>query len=209
MDHSPERSATDMPDWDAMYREGTPPWETGMPSGGLVRVLDEGLIRPGTALEIGCGTGADAVYLARRGFELTAVDSSATALERARTRAEHHGAAIRFVLADVFEFAKQLEPFDFVYDAGFYHFIRRSDLDGFLDLLWRLTRPGSYYLTLAGNADETAEGGPPQVSEEEIRFDLGRLFALVHLRTFRFRSPFRKEGYMGWSCLMKRPEIAS
>jgi len=207
MDQPPERSTTEMPDWDAMYREGTPPWETGMPSGELIRVLDEGLIRPGTALEIGCGTGADAVCLARRGFELTAVDSSPTALERARTRAQQHSAAIRFVLGDVFEFAPQLEPFDFVYDAGFYHFIRQTDLDRFLDLLWKITRPGSLYLALAGSTDETAEGGPPQVSEDEIRFELGRLFALVHLRTCRIESPFRKEGHLGWSCLMKRPEL--
>lgn len=195
------------PDWDALYRLGTPPWESGVPSGELVRVLDEGLVKPCAALEIGCGTGADAVYLARRGFELTAVDSSPTAMERARGRAQRAGVLIRFVLDDVFAFARQSGPFDLVYDAGFYHFARQWELERLLDLLWRVTRPGSYYLTLAGSTDETAEGGPPRVSEEEVRFELGRLFQCVHLRPFRFESPARADGYLGWSCLMQRPEV--
>ncbi len=195
-------------DWDVMYREGTPPWETGRPAGELIRVLDEGLVHPCPALEPGCGTGADAVYLAKRGFEVTAVDSAPTALERARTRAHLEGAAVRFVLGDVFDFIETAEAFDFVYDAGFYHYIRQAELPRYLDLLWRVTRPGSLFLALAGSADEEAEGGPPQVSQDDIRLELGRLLEFVHLRPCRMESPDREEGYLGWSCLMRRPQAA-
>ena len=73
-------------DWDTAYREGTPPWDTGVPHAELVRVLDEYDLRPQTVLDIGCGTGADAILLARRRFEVTAVDCSPIALERARLR---------------------------------------------------------------------------------------------------------------------------
>ena len=198
------------PDWDTMYREGRPPWETGLPTAELVTVLDELLegktVPRWEVLELGCGTGADAVHLVRRGFDVTAVDSSPTALERARGRVEREDVLARLVLADVFQFAPTAGQFDLIYDAGFYHFIRRVDLTQFLDLLWRVTRPGSYYLTLAGNANETTEEGPPRVSEDEIRGELGRLFDFVHLRPFRFESPDRPDGYLGWSCLMRRPE---
>jgi len=196
-----------IPDWDTVYRQGTPPWETGRVSSELVRVLDEGIIGSGSVLELGCGTGADASLLARRGFDVTAIDSSPMAIERARGRAEQEGALIRFVLADVFRFSQSAETFDLVYDAGFYHFIRLASLDRFLDMLWRITRPGSFYLTLAGSTEEQAESGPPQVSEDEIRGELGRLFEFIHLRPFRFESPFREEGYAGWSCLMRRPKV--
>ncbi|GAB6167519.1 class I SAM-dependent methyltransferase [Thermostilla marina] len=196
-------------EWDLIYREETPPWETGRPATELVRVLDEGIIPPGTAIELGCGTGADAIYIASKGFELTAIDFSPTAIERARTRAEQYDVNIRFVLDDVYEFCKRCEPVDFVYDAGFYHHARQHDLKKFLDLLWRITKPGSYYLSLAGATGEEASGGPPQVSEKEIRFELGRLFEFVHLRHFRFESPFRREGFLGWSILMRRPEPMS
>jgi len=206
MGRSSNKKASGIVDWDAMYREGTPSWETGVPSAELIRVLDEGLVPPGTALDLGCGTGADAVYLARRGFELTAIDSSPTALERARTRAAREGVSIRFLLGDAFRFAQTAESFDFVYEAGLYHFVRRTDLDRYLDLLWRVTRPGSYYLSLSGSTGEDAPGGPPQVSEDEIHWELGRLFEFVHVRPFRFESLYRREGYLGWSCLLRRPK---
>jgi SAM-dependent methyltransferase len=149
------------------------------------------------------------VLLAQRGFEVTAVDSSPTAIERARTRAEREGAVVRFVLDDVFDFVESCGPFDLIFDSGFYHFVRLVDLRRFLDLLWHVTRPGSTYLTLAGAEGETAEGGPPQVSEDHIRCELGRLFELVQLRPFRFESPARAEGFLGWSCLMRRPQLVS
>lgn len=198
----------EVPDWDAMYRRGTPPWETGRPAGELVRVMGKGVINPGRVLELGCGSGADAVWLAGQGFEVTAVDSSPLALERARARAEREDVLANFVLADVFELAPTAGQFDLVYDAGFYDFIRRVDLERFIDMLWWVTCPGSYYLTLAGNAAEKAEGGPPQVAKEEIHDELGRLFDVVHLRRFRFESRRRKKGYLGWSCLMRRPILA-
>jgi hypothetical protein len=114
---------------------------------------------------------------------------------------------VRFVLADVFDFARNAGRFEFVYDVGFYHFIRQTDLDRFRDLLWWVTQPGSYYLTLAGAAGEEEPGGPPRVTEEEIRDELGRLFEIVRLRPFRFESPLRREGFPGWACLMRRPTI--
>jgi len=194
------------PDWDLIYREGCPPWEIGRPKTELIRVLNEWDLPRGTALELGCGTGSDAIYLAQQGFDVTAVEVSPTALERARRRGMQEGAQVHFVLDDVFEFTASGEPYDFIYDAGFYHFIRRVRLEAFLDMLWRLTKPGSFYLPLAGNADETTEDGPPRVSERALRSELGRLLEIVALRPFRFESPHRAEGYLGWSCLARRPE---
>jgi methyl halide transferase len=193
-------------DWDTAYREGTPPWDTGKPHAELARVLDEYRLRPQTVLEIGCGTGADSILLARRRFEVTAVDCSPIAIERARLRAEQQNAVLRFVQADIFEFARSAGKFDLVYDAGVYHALRRVNLERFLDVLWRVTQPGSYYFCLAG-APREAEEGPPQVSEDEIHNELGRLFEFVHLRPTLFDSPAQKEGYPAWSCLMRRPPV--
>ena len=194
-------------DWDAMYREGTPPWEMGVTEPELVRAVESGEIARGTALEIGCGTGADAIYLVQRGFEVTAIDSSATAIERARVRAEHEDALPRFVLADIFEFAPTAGQFDFVYDKGFYHFVRHFDLNKYLDMLWRVTRPGSCYMTLAGAPAEPSENGPPQVTERQIYNELGRLFEVVRLDSCRLGCSFSLEGFPAWCCLMRRPVI--
>jgi methyl halide transferase len=205
MSQTTEKRLVSRMDWDAIYRKGTPEWETGAASAELIRVLEEGPVRPGSVLELGCGTGADAICLFRHGFDVTAIDISPMAIERARGRAEREDALIRFIQADAVQFAATAGQFDFVFDAGFYHYIRQTNMDAYLDVLWRVTRPGSYYLSLMGADSETYEGGPPQVSEEDIHDELGRLFEFVHLRPFRFESPHRKHGYRGWSCLMRRP----
>jgi SAM-dependent methyltransferase len=193
-------------DWEAMYRRGTPPWETGLPAQELMRIVAEQALRPGAALELGCGTGANAIYLSQNRFDVTAVDASPLALERARLRCEEAGGLVHFVLADVYDFAKNAGRFDLVFDVGLYHYARGAQLEQFLDMLWWVTHPGSYYLTLAGAVGGPPEDGdPPQVSEEAIRSELGRLFEFVHLRPIRFESPLCEEGFPGWSCLMRRP----
>jgi methyl halide transferase len=194
-------------DWDMAYREGTPPWDAGCPHAELARVLDEYRLSPQTVLEIGCGSGADAVALAKRRFEVTAVDCSPIAIERARLRAERQDAIVRFVLDDILSFARSSGQFDLVCDAGLYHVIRLVNLDGYLDVLWRVTRPGSYYLCLAGAPSEPVDEGPPQVTEDEIHNELGRLFELVHLRPVRLESANPDLFFAGWSCLMRRPMV--
>ncbi|MEN6404976.1 MAG: class I SAM-dependent methyltransferase [Thermoguttaceae bacterium] len=205
MSHSSKPKYATPADWDAAYREGTPPWDIGKPHAELTRVLDEYRLKPDTVLEIGCGTGADAVVLARRRFEVTAVDGSPIALERARLRAERYDALLRFVLADIFEFARSAGQFDLVYDSGVYHSLRQVNLGRFLDVLWRVTRPGSYYLCLAGAPRDSDEEGPPVVTEEEIHDELGRLFEFLHVRPIRLESLNNPAGHPGWSCLMRRP----
>ena len=195
-------------DWDALYREGTPPWETGVPAAELVRLVEANMLRPGRTLDLGCGTGADAIYLAKRGFEMTAVDSSLTAFERARVRAERDDAVLRFVPADVFEFGHAAGKFDLVYDIGLYHYIRQTDLEPFLDLLWRVTQPGSHYFTVAARKEESSHDGPPPVSKRQIHLELGRLFELVELRECRLASPHVPAGNPAWSCLMRRPVVS-
>jgi SAM-dependent methyltransferase len=194
-------------DWDTAYRGGTPAWDAGRPHAELSRVLDEYRLRPETVLEIGCGSGADAVALAKRRFEVTAVDCSPIAIERSRLRAERQDALARFVLDDIFDFAHSAGQFDLVYDAGFYHFVRQVHLEKYLDALWRVTRPGSHYLCLAGAPSEPADEGPPQVTEDDIHSELGRLFEFVHLRPTRLEGVNPGQTFAGWSCLMRRPTV--
>ncbi|MEN6451031.1 MAG: class I SAM-dependent methyltransferase [Thermoguttaceae bacterium] len=208
MSQEPHPTEIDPNDPDAAYRIGTPPWDVGRPHAELVRVMQEYRLRPETVLEVGCGTGADAVWLARRRFEVTAIDSSPIAIERARLRAEQQNALLRFVLEDAYEFAHTAGQFDFVYDAGMYHSVRQKKLERYLDMLWRVTRPGSYYLCLAGAPAEPTENGPAQVAEEDLRNELGRLFEFIHLRPTRLESSDPNVSYPGWSCFMRRPPVS-
>ena len=84
---------------------------------------------------------------------------------------------------------------------------RREDVGAYLDTLRRLMRPGTLGPVLAGNAREPHTPGPPVVSEEQIRSELGSLFEVVRLHEFYFDQV--KPGgvrLLAWSCLLRRGE---
>jgi SAM-dependent methyltransferase len=196
---------SDVEHWEKRYREGDSPWDTGQPSSELIRVVREEGISPCRALELGCGTGTNAVWLAQQGFDVTAVDLAPLALERAEARTREAGVKVRFVAASVLEPPGLGGRFPFFFDRGCYHVVRRVDVGAYLRTLERVTAAGSTGLVLAGNAREPHHPGPPVVSEQEIRDELGRVFEIVRLREFRFDSDKGSgEHFLGWSCLVRR-----
>ncbi len=193
--------------WNQRYLAGDTPWDTGRPSSELLRVLEEDKVPTGRAIDLGCGTGANAVLLAEVGFEVTAVDISAAAVDLVHCRKATAAVRVRHLLADVLDPPDDLGgPFDFVFDRGCYHAVRRTDVGRYLRTLERITAPGSVGLVLAGNAREKHEPGPPAVTEEEIREELGKRFEIVRLREFYF-DQVEANGvrHLGWSCLLRRP----
>src|SRR5262249_56508570 len=111
--------------YELLYLAGVRPWERG----GIVPQLQEvvegrAALPPGRALDIGCGTGGPAVYLASHGWEVTGIDNVARALRRARTRAAAAGVSPRLLHADVSRLADVAfvaGGYGLVFDAGGYH----------------------------------------------------------------------------------------
>jgi SAM-dependent methyltransferase len=113
--------------FDLMYRLGFAPWERRDVEQTWKPLLDgAGALSPGRALDIGCGSGRDAVYLAKRGWLLTGVDFAETALSAARARARHEGVEAQWVQGNVAELgALGLTPgYDLLYDFGCMHLLR-------------------------------------------------------------------------------------
>src|SRR5262245_24798785 len=130
--------------WDERYEKGDTPWETGQPSSELQRVVAEVPIKPCRTLELGCGTGASAVWLAQQGFDVTALDLSDLAIQQGRRRADEASVRVNFLVADVLHPPAELaNRFDFFFDRGCYHVVRREDVTAYLETLRKLTRPGT------------------------------------------------------------------
>ena len=98
-------------EWDTRYADRDQLW-SGQPNGALVAEVDG--LTPGRVLDVGCGEGADAVWLARGGWEVTALEVSGLALERAAGHARDAGVAIRWVHAGVAEAELPPGSFDLV-----------------------------------------------------------------------------------------------
>jgi SAM-dependent methyltransferase len=190
-------------DFTERYATGKTPWDSGIPSEELLRVLKDGKLTGSTVLDFGCGTGTNAIELARRGFHVTATDIVTQAIQIARDKAREAGVQVDFRVADSLR-DDPGGPYDILFDRGVYHCLRTDDLKAFQKFLKRATRTGSWWLSLAGNSKEDTEPGPPVVSEKEIRDELGPLFDIIELREFRFTT--NDEGFrpLGWSILMRR-----
>ena len=118
--HDTGAELTDRERWDARYREKSSMW-SGEPNPTLA--AEAGELTPGTALEVGAGEGADAIWLARQGWRVTGLDISAVALERAGAHAREAGAPVAerttWLCADLLEW----EPPRRAYDLVAVHFL--------------------------------------------------------------------------------------
>lgn len=197
--NAPERN------WDERYQTGQLPWDSNLRSRELARVLTEENIAPCRAAELGSGTGTNAIFLAQQKFDVTAFDVSPTAIEMAKRKTEAANVKVDFRVADLIRFDLDLEPFDFLFDRGCFHCARDVSLTSYQDTLKKLSKPGTRYLVLTGNANEQTEGqGPPRLTEKQIRDELGELFDFEFIREFHFEDAGGKDGPLGWSCLMTR-----
>ncbi|AGZ41440.1 class I SAM-dependent methyltransferase [Actinoplanes friuliensis] len=157
-----------MSDYDAIYRAGPPPWDIGVPQPAIAAVLDD-RVRGPKVLDIGCGTGTLAIDLARRGYEVTAVDISGVAIDEARSRAAAAGVTVHFGVQDATALDLPSAPFDSVFDSGLLHSLNRhggSEVDDYLAQLPDLAAPGATVFVLAVSLEPGQVWG---VTEEFLR----------------------------------------
>jgi hypothetical protein len=143
--------------------------------------------------------------MAQQGFEVTGVDVAPLAVERAEQRAHDAGVKAHFVVADLLRLPDLAGPFEFFFDRGCYHAVRREAPRQYAPAVARHLASGAHGLVLAGNAREPHDPGPPVVTEEEIREELGLAFDILDLHEFRFdEAPGVTERFLGWSCLVEK-----
>ena len=148
--------------WDRFYadRSRPVPFFVSKPDENLAAYLDQGLIAPGRALDLGCGPGRNAVYLASQGFEVDAVDLSPVAVAWGEDRAREAGVGVRFLCGDAFALpaAELSGPYDLVVDSGCFHHLPPHRRVSYLALLDRVLAPGGHLALTSFAAGEAGMG---------------------------------------------------
>lgn len=179
--------------WWLAYRFGFAAWDTGRPVPMVVEAVEgPNRMAPGRALDLGCGTGRNAVYLARHGWDVTGVDLVHHAVALARRNADAAGVSPRLLEGDV----TRLEDlgvgcgFDLLVDAGCYHAVPMDRRDAYAAGVTAVAAPGARLLMFGvGRAPVPGAG----VTKEELRhrFAGWRLVSAVRMTAEELRGYIR------------------
>ncbi len=163
--------------WDARYRDGDTPWDTGVVPPEIVSLVESGDPAAGWALDLGCGSGATSRYLARQGFSVVGIDLAQSALARAARIAASDGMAARFCLGDVTDLGFLKLRAALAVDVGCFHSVDPERRPAYIDSLARHLLPGAAYLLYAFEPVAAEGGGPPGLGPQDLaRFAPGFVF---------------------------------
>src|SRR6202035_2293648 len=120
-----------------------PPWDTDGPTPFVQDLVQAGEVR-GEVLDAGCGTGENAIYLARQGYRVVAFDAAPAAIEKARIKVRQRGVAATFAVADARGLTAWDARFETIIDSGLFHVMGKSaDRRRYASALRRVSRPGA------------------------------------------------------------------
>jgi SAM-dependent methyltransferase len=135
------------------YVLGRTPWDTNVTPPELVRTIEgPDALPPGRALDLGCGSGTNVIYLARHGWQATGVDFVGRVVQQARQKAQAAGVTARFYTGDVTRLDQVnglAESFDFVLDIGCLHTLTNDHRGRYAAGVIKRLRPGGSYLLYA------------------------------------------------------------
>ena len=167
--------------WDLFYLFGWTPWDSGITPPEIVNLVEGGRVPPGRALDLGCGTGTNVIYLKQHGFDAVGVDWSARAIDRARKKAQAAKLIVPLYVADVTdaEHFPAKGPFDFVFDIGVMHIFDEGGRMRYAETLSNVTRSGSLHYTFGFKPGMTPRGSglirllgrarPRGITAEDVR----------------------------------------
>lgn len=193
-------------DMDAIYKNMPVekiPWNIEKPPEALVALVEGGIVQPCKAIDLGCGAGNYAVYLAGKGFDVTGVDGAPTAIDLAAENAKKKGLQCQFITADVLGDLESVKgTFDFAYDWELLHHIFPEQRKHYVENVYGKLNPKGRYLSLCFSEDDPQFGGSGKYretplgtvlyfsSEDELRDLFSPSFSIEELKTIEVSGKF-------------------
>ena len=193
-------------DTEDIYKKLTPeeiPWNIETPPDSLIELLESGKVKPCKAVDLGCGIGHYAIYLAQRGFEVTGIDISPTAINLAQEKAKKERVTCKFIVADVLGNLDEVkDTYDFAYDWSLLHHIYPEKRGTYFENVNKILNSGGHYFSVcfsdkdplfsgSGKYRETPLGTVLYFSSEEELKDLfSCYFRLIELKTIKIQGKY-------------------
>jgi len=148
------------------YWRGQTPWDTNITPPEVMEFIKDA--PPGKALDLGCGTGTNAITLAQQGWQATGVDFVPKAIHTARKKAAAAGLSIDFHVADVTDLSFLTGSYDYILDIGCLFTLKGKDRRAYADSIFRLLEPEGWYMLYAW-MPRTFKGRTTGISVEDVK----------------------------------------
>jgi SAM-dependent methyltransferase len=191
--------------WDASYLDGLPPWDVGRPQPAILRLADQGAFA-GAVLDVGCGTGENALHVASLGLHVLGVDVAETALSIARKKAAARGLDAEFVPADALRLDRLGAVFETVLDCGLFHTFDSDERRDYVASLASVTARGGNVYVLCFSDVGPGTVGPHPVRQDELRaaFKHSGEWSIASVSPDRIQTTFDAQGAPAWVARIER-----
>lgn len=183
--------------------KGIPPWDIGSPQPEFMCIAAGGEFK-GRVLDVGCGTGENALFLASQGHEVVGVDSASVAIQKARAKASRRHLNGDFRVFDALDLARLGLKFDTVLDCGFFHVLSNLERVDYVNGLSAVLRSGGTYIMLCFSDREPFWGGPRRVTQSEIRAAFSGGWRINYIRDAMMVGNLREGRARAWLCNLTR-----
>ena len=200
------RNAMNQVEMDKIYRNIPPeeiPWNIETPPNALVELVKNGKVKPCKTIDLGCGAGNYAIYLASIGFDVTGIDISPLAIKTAEENAKKKGAKCNFLVADILgDLDEVKQTFDFTYDWQLLHNVFPEKRKKYVENVYRILNLGGKHLSVCSSEKDRLFGGVGEYretplgtilyfsSEDELRELFEPYFNIKELKTIEIKGKF-------------------
>ena len=181
---------------------GISPWDIARPQPAIIRLAQSGDI-VGRVLDVGCGTGENALYLSSLGHEVTAIDTAQEAIDKARKKSLDRRIRVNFRLSDALALPCLGMSFDTVIDSGLFHVWSDEERVEFVNNLGAVLVPGGRYFMLCVSERETRDG-PRRVTQADIRDTFRDGWTINDIQETTFETLIHEGGAWAWLATISR-----